>query len=257
MNINSVELGTFNHSAGTLNIKIGSGTFNISGGTCILNGVHRTDFTLTLNITSIGSMILNGNSGMTAALGTITIASGANVICNGNYAFRPADVIPAIAGTLTIAKEAVYIWDYNNGSNETITGTINIYGTVKLTQSYGSEISSTTPTIKLTTGTVLVDGGRLECSVAGSKSGLIRKQATGGKVILKSQCYLKVANGLAPLQILSNTGTAQDIFDFSVIDNCAVNFGLADTFTDVTYGTAYAPNLLIGGIRYEATTNIW
>ena len=65
---------------------------------------------------------------------------------------------------------------------------------------------------------------------------------------------MKVANGVAPLQILSNTGTAQDILDFSMVGNGAVGFRLSDTFSDTTYGTAYAPNLLVGGTAYEDTT---
>jgi hypothetical protein len=101
---------------------------------------------------------------------------------------------------------------------------------------------------------MIVDGGTVVCNLADSKSGLIRKTASGGKLILKGQAYLKVANGLAPLQILSNTGTAQDVMDFSMVGNGAAGFRLADTFSDTTYGTAYAPNLLVGGITYEDTS---
>lgn len=126
-----------------------------------------------------------------------------------------------------------------------------------LQRSYPTELNiNVTPTIKVTTGTIIVNGGKLECLKADSNSGLIMKKGVGGKVILKGQCYLKAINGLAPIQILDNTSTSQDIFDFSMIGNGAVGFRLADTFTDVTYGTAYAPNLLVGGLIQEDITYI-
>jgi hypothetical protein len=59
---------------------------------------------------------------------------------------------------------------------------------------------------------------------------------------------------LAPIQIISNTGTAQDVEVYSVIDNCAVGFRISDTFSDTTYGTAYSPNILVGGTMLEDTT---
>ena len=136
-----------------------------------------------------------------------------------------------------------------------LTGTFENYGTVELVRPGQSDSAAYTPVFIVSTGTLVLHGGEFFCNVADSKSGLIRKTASGGKVILKGQPYLKVANGLAPLQILSNTGTAQDILDFSMVGNGAVGFRLADTFSDTTYGTAYAPNLLVGGTRYEDTTN--
>mgnify|MGYP003338146785 CR=1 FL=1 len=143
--------------------------------------------------------------------------------------------------------------NYNN-AGVPLTGTLLNKGTIDLVRGGHGENSTYTPSFVVSTGTLIVDGGTIVCSLADSKSGLIRKTASGGKVVLKGQAYLKAANGLAPLQILSNTGTAQDILDFSMIGNGASGYRLADTFSDTTYGTAYAPNLLVGGTKYEDST---
>jgi hypothetical protein len=72
--------------------------------------------------------------------------------------------------------------------------------------------------------------------------------------LLKGQPQLIVSNGLAPLQIISNTGTAQDVHNFGIVGNGSVGFRIADTFSDTTYGTAYAPNLIGTATNNEDTT---
>ena len=133
-----------------------------------------------------------------------------------------------------------------------ITGTFINRGKITITNG-GIENPTSTPTIEVTTGKIILDGGELICPDANSLSGLIRKTADGGKVILKGGAYLKTANGLSPLQILSNAGTAQDIMVFDAVTNSAAGFGLLDTFSDVTYGTAYAPNDIAGGQLLQNT----
>jgi hypothetical protein len=243
----------WNHTNGTLIVDYAAGTFNVSSGNCVINGTHRTSFALALNCTG-GTITLNNDSRVTAAIAgnTMTIGASGKVIVNGIYAFYPANSAGSIAGRLTVSKGATLYYDYISASaNNTITGTVEIFGTVYLKRSNATENVSTTPSLRLTTGTIIVDGGRLECITSGSKSGLIWKKGAGGVVVLKGQCYLKTLNGLAPIQITDNTSTSQDIMDFSMIGNGAAGFQLADTFSDATYGTNYAPNLLIGGTRYE------
>jgi len=250
------SLPAWNHSTGTLTVESANGTFNTSGGVCIINGVHRIDFPLIINCTG-GEVILNGNSRRTTALSSntnLTIGVNGSVVINGHYAFQPGGNTD---GKLTVSSGAVLYYDRSGGSASVVTGVLEIFGTVFLQRSYPTELNiNVTPTIKVTTGTIIVNGGKLECLKADSNSGLIMKKGVGGKVILKGQCYLKAINGLAPIQILDNTSTSQDIFDFSMIGNGAVGFRLADTFTDVTYGTAYAPNLLVGGLIQEDITYI-
>lgn len=135
-----------------------------------------------------------------------------------------------------------------------INGTMINNGTIELVRFGATESSLNTPTLIIGTGKYIQNGGKLFCSHADSKSGLIRKTVSGGKVLLKGQPQLITANGLAPLQILSNTGTAQDVHNFGVITNGAVGFRIADTFTDTTYGTAYAPNLIGTATNNEDTT---
>ena len=181
---------------------------------------------------------------MINALTVYTIASGCTLYNKGYF----RGYLGTMAGTLINEGNMTMI------DTSIITGTFKNFNYINLTRS-GTESASATPTISVSTGTLILNAGsQLECQLADSKSGLIRKTASGGKVIILGQPYLKVANGLAPLQILSNTGTAQDVLNFGVIDNCAVGFRLANTFSDTTYGTAYAPNILGGGTNYEDTT---
>jgi hypothetical protein len=116
------------------------------------------------------------------------------------------------------------------------------------------ELIGTDPSLSISTGTYQQNGGKLICNVVASKSGLLRKTATGGKIQLIGQAYLKVANGLAPIQILSNVGTSQNVEVYSVVDNCAAGFRISNTFSDTTYGTTYAPNILVGGTMLEDIT---
>lgn len=181
---------------------------------------------------------------MINAVSGYTIGAGCTLY-NKGY-FRGG--IGTMAGTL-INEGNMTIQDIS-----TITGTFKNFAYINLARG-AAESAANTPTIAVSTGTLILNAGsQLECQLADSKSGLIRKTASGGKVVILGQPYFKVANGLAPLQILSNTGTAQDVLNFGLIDNCAVGFRLANTFTDTTYGVAYAPNILGGGTNYEDTT---
>jgi hypothetical protein len=176
----------------------------------------------------------------------LNIASGCNLRIDGFF----KGIISSLAGTITNNG----VFNINGYQSAIITGTVLNNNYIELFRT-SSENSLDTPTIKLGNGGVYQqNGGKLICNVATSKSGLIQKTATNSKIQLTGQAYLKVANGLAPIQILSNTGTAQDVEVYSVIDNCAVGFRISDTFSDTTYGTAYAPNILVGGTMLEATT---
>jgi hypothetical protein len=243
-----------------------SSSFQLRGG-CVFHGVsYPTQITVTggynvlmpstiyaynagLNITG-GAVTI----GASISLGTLSMSGTSTLIINSPV----VNMTECTIGTTSIVEINSDVTVTFNGS---FTGLFSNNGKIylnggKLRLSRApAESANTTPTIRMgSSSSLITNGGSIECTNADSKSGLIRP-VDGCKVVFKGQPYLKVANGLAPLQILSNTGTAQDIYDFSAIDNCAVGFRLADTFTDVTYGTAYAPNLLIGGTKYEATTN--
>lgn len=227
-----------------------SGVHNISGGIGDVGGAFATLGNITLTSTAIVNLNANDVNLSTLTPGDISVGVGAKLTISGRLSAKTT----SLAGTLILNNTELYL-DLRSAS---ITGTVISNGAnITLYRYSASESDANSPCIVVSTGVLGLKGGSLVCAVADSKSGLIRKTADGGRLILSEQVYLKQANGLAPLQILSNTGTAQDVFDFSVIDNCAVSFRLADTFTDVTYGTAYAPNLLIGGVHYEATTNTW
>lgn len=268
----------------TFNGAISCTTFNVAGFTKVnactrSNVVHtRDDLLLTCHIgnyTGSGTNPLTtatiwGSSGSGFTLGTITLTGtvvlnildsrymingssamniGSGCVVN-NYGYYRGSLV--CSGTLN-----------NTGRMElwyavTTSGTINNTNFISIDNSNGNENGTGTPCIILSgaSGTYKQDGGKLIILRSDSKSGAIRKTASGQKVQLSGQAYIKVSNGLAPIQITSNTGTAQDIEDYSLIDNCAVGFRIADTFTDTTYGTAYAPNLLKLGVKFEDTTNL-
>lgn len=253
-------IGTVNNSAiikiacfqGTY-IGTGSGFGEVTPGrnNSRANGITAVDLS--------GSCILNildsnNNDSFTSENCTqLNIGAGCTLNVTGKFF---CNITADMAGTINVPASCYLGFGYSQWYNVGITGNFNILGgTVELWKKLATENSSTTPALKLKSGsTLFIDGGKLFCSVATSLSGLIWKQSDNSKVILKGQPYLKVANGLAPLQITSNVGTAQDVINFGVITNGAVGFRLADTFSDITYGTAYAPNILVGGATYEDTT---
>jgi hypothetical protein len=260
--INGRVKGNITHDAGVLKIqKFYGGTYTGSGSrtTAFITGYINSSTTDRYgNITlSSGAKLYWTSSGddFTVTAGyifaTISVASTCTLFVQGKLMGE----ITSLAGIIQVDSSG-YLWIIKK--TPAITGSLNNYGgVIELTRNgylNTTESATTTPTIDISTGTYLQDGGTLFCSNADSKSGLIRKTASGGKVVLKGQPYLKAANGLAPLQILSNTGTAQDILDFSMVGNGALGFRLADTFSDTTYGTAYAPNLLVSGVHYQDTT---
>jgi hypothetical protein len=182
---------------------------------------------------------------------TVTVGSGCTLSID-EYSYG----MLVNSGTVNINGIFDYETNMYYGSVPSNSGILNIIGTFNINRN-GSEASTNSPTYAISTGTVIVNGGKVTCAKSDSKSGLFRKTASGGKLIFMGNATLKVANGLAPIQILSNTGTAQDILDFSVITNGASGFRLGDTFTDTTYGTAYAPNLLVNGDKKESTSYSW
>jgi hypothetical protein len=260
--INGRVKGNITHNGGQLNIqKFYGGTYTGTGSTTtafitgFINSVTNDRYgNLTLSSGAKLYWTSSGNDYSVTAgfiFASISVASTCTLFVQGKLMGE----IASLAGTIQVDSNG-YLWIIKRTS--AITGSLlNYGGVIELTRNgFGNttESATSTPTIDISTGTYQQDGGTLFCSNADSRSGLIRKTASGGKVILRGQAYLKVANGLAPLQILSNTGTAQDILDFSMVGNGALGFRLADTFSDTTYGTAYAPNLLVSGVHYQDTT---
>ena len=210
-----------------------------------IRGASDAGITFSATLSGTSELTVLDTRFMINAVSGYTIGVGCTLY-NKGY-FRGG--IGTMAGTLINEGNMTII------DKSTITGTFKNFKNINLVRSTVSESAVQTPTIIVSTGTLILNAGsKLECQLADSKSGLIRKTGSGGKVVILGQPYFKVANGLAPLQILSNTGTAQDVLNFGLIDNCAVGFRLADTFTDTTYGVAYAPNILGGGTNYEDTT---
>ena len=282
---NTDLLQTFNGKMiGTVSVQ-GICTFNgvvygnitVTGGASIFAGISTTTSTVTSSISVANAKvvamgvaaIVSGVNG----IGSITLTNSATLDILDNVigvSYTTYSSIPAISVDTT---STLNLYKTNFGNISSCAGTINVYGifshinksadisgtlnnkggTIQLLRST-TESATITPTLLISGGTYQQNGGKLLCAVSDSKSGLLRKTATGGKIQLINQAYLKVANGLAPIQIISNTGTAQDVEVYSAIDNCAVGFRISNTFTDTTYGTAYSPNILVGGVMLEDIT---
>ena len=195
----------------------------------------NSGFTFNATLTGTSELIVLDTRFSINSVTTYSIAAGCTLYNKGYFRGNLA-----LAGTLI------------NDGNMTIQGIPIISGL--FINNNLIELIGTDPSLSISTGTYQQNGGKLICNVAASKSGLLRKTASGGKIQLIGQAYLKVANGLAPIQILSNVGTSQNVEVYSVIDNCAAGFRISDTFSDTTYGTAYAPNILVGGTMLEDTT---
>jgi hypothetical protein len=195
----------------------------------------NSGFTFNATLTGTSELIVLDTRFSINSVSTYSIASGCTLYNKGYFMGNIA-----LSGTLI------------NDGNMTIQGIPIISGL--LINNNLIELIGTDPSLSISTGTYQQNGGKLICNVASSKSGLLRKTATGGKIQLIGQAYLKVANGLAPIQILSNVGTTQNVEVYSVVDNCAAGFRISNTFSDTTYGTTYAPNILVGGTMLEDTT---
>ena len=260
MKINgTIDCTTTNNTNANINVEIFRGNYVGSGKSkAVLSSMQIPgNFYPFKNITltTTAEVIINNNPLQDGAIvygnyPNISISSGCTMTVLGfTYGW-----ITLLSGTL-INNGVFNVTTAGAGSGlmTAITGTLENNGTIELVR-FGLEGALNTPCINVGSGTYIQNSGKLFCQHSDSKSGLIRKSGVGGKVILKGQPYLRVANGLAPLQILSSGGTTQDILNFGVIDNCAVGFRLADKFTDTTYGTTYTPNILVGGTNYEDTT---
>ena len=221
----------------------GSGTDT----TCTVWGSSGAGFTLgTIALTGTYTLDIMNSRYMINGLTSLNIGSGCTV---NNYGYYRGTV-SSCAGTLNNTGRMLLNYKV------TCTGTIRNNNFISIDNT-GGENSTNTPCIALGgTGKYIQNGGQLYILRADSLSGAIRKTGTGQNIQLLNQAYIRVTNGLAPIQIISNSGTAQDVEVYSVINNCAVGFRMADTFTNTTYGTAYAPNILKGGIMMEDTTNI-
>lgn len=228
----------------TINNMIGSYTGS-GAGKAVIRGSSDVGLALTtVTVSGTHELTIENSRYMVNNSTTLTVGTGCKVF-NKNY-FRGR--VLSVSGELINDGEMFTFYKIDVG------GIFKNNNYVLLSNST-TETASNTATLNVTTGGIFIqNGGKLECDSVISKSGLIRKSGDNTKVIFKGQPQLKVANGLAPLQILSNVGTAQDVMNFGCITNGAVGFRLSDTFTDTTYGTAYAPNGLVGGTNYEDTT---
>ena len=269
--------GAFSNGTVTFNGTLGGGTINNSlSGLLRVNsykgiyvGQNNSKAILTPGYTSnngrgISTIDLNGTAKLTVlshgvhsytgeSVTSVQVESGSHLKINGQFAFLLSG---AMAGTLELSSDSDVIMGFSQWTVADITGTlISNGGKIELEKSSASSNAAATPAIKLGSGgTFIMDGGSLVCNDAAVISGLIWKKADNSKVVLKGQPYLKTANGLAPIQITSNVGTAQDIINFGCVTNGGVGFRLDDTFSDVTHGATYAPNILVGGTNYEDTT---
>ena len=249
---------------GLLTITSLSGTYNGSStskavicnantASNLFTGITSITLSGTAQCNVIDNTIYYGTPGSSNYVCGLNIGSGTLLKINNNL---QCIFTATMAGTIELNSASTMNLYSSQYYNMYVTGTINNnFGTIILSRVDGAEVNFvSSPCIKLSTGTYNQRGGKLYCTNADSKSGLIAKTGSGSKVQLSSQAYLRVSNGLAPLQILSNTGTAQDVFNFGIIGNGGVGFRIANTFSDTTYGTAYAPNILGGGTNYEDTT---
>lgn len=274
---------TFTGGKVIVNGNLTGSTGSSNSGFLTVNGVSQCDFTSSGDINGsqvilrqhMGAFTASGNSVNTIAgtstsgisLTTITLTGTCTVdILDSKFMVNNSSNLNVGAGC-TVNNRGYY-----RGNLSNCAGTINNYGQMLLRYNisvsgllmnnnfisitnFGTESPAGSPTIILSgSGVYQQNGGKLIIIDSNSKSGAIRKTSNGSKIQLTNQAYIKVANGLAPIQILSNVGTAQDVEIYSVIDNCAVGFRISNTFSDTTYGTAYAPNILVGGTMLEATT---
>ena len=275
--INADFYGTLTTTGGVkFNGRTESATINVNNGIAIFECLttNAGNDSITVNVTGGAEVTLKGSSNQSFnGFNTLSVDGNSTVTVMNNVRsinYNTYGNIPSISvtsgsklnfhgfnyGAITNCAGEINIYNEFEHVNKSadITGTLNINNATFRLLRKQTESSTYTPTISISTGKVMVDGGSIICDLADSKSGLFRKTADTGQLIFKGQPYLKIANGLAPLQILSNTGTAQDVMNFGVITNGAVGFRLVDTFSDTTYGTTYAPNILVGGITYEDTT---
>jgi hypothetical protein len=199
---------------------------------------------INLNATNGWLTVLSGHYG-----GQLNIASGSTFLKKGGYM---GTQIVTLAGTLI--NHGYIRAHYKSAS---ITGKLINKGVIETWSDKGNDGNDAyQPCLVISTGTFIQDGGQLICPIGfpGTKSGLIRKIGTG-KVVFKNQPLIKVANGLAPIEILGSSANG-NISNFGCITNCADGFGLLNTFSDTSYnGTHYPIVDLVGGSLYEDPTN--
>jgi hypothetical protein len=236
--------------AGTTYTQSGSGSphavFHHGGGeqSTAVGGEHMGLNNIFLNATNGWLIVLSGRYGS-----QLTIAAGSTFLKKGG---NMDAYISTLAGTLI---NHGYIKNlYRSGA---ITGKLINKGVIETWSDKGDDgLDIYQPCIVVSTGTFIQDGGQLICPIGfpGTKSGLIRKTGTG-KVVFKNQPLIKVANGLAPIEILGSSANG-NIMNFGCITNCASGFGLLNTFSDTSYnGTHYPIVDLVGGVLYEDSTN--
>jgi hypothetical protein len=189
------------------------------------------------NVTLTGTSIFTLNdsqpSSTITAQASINIQSGCKFINDGFLRCR----IFSLLGTGLIINNGTIESQYNSSI---ITGKIINNGIIELTRDGQSEATAGgiySPVLIFSTGTYQGNGD-LICDVADSKSGLIRVVGAAN-IFIKQGQYLKVANGLAPIQILTTAGSTT-IYDFGAVSNVSqATYDAA--FTDTTYGATSAP----------------
>ena len=255
--INGEVVNNVTHNSGNLFIRALSGNYTSGSSNnpvCIVGYAGQTFSSIVGNgANGIANISVNGNARLILENGAVQcpISVGANAkltLKRGMYLYISG--LGLIAGTLI---NEGYVMQYNNNSANPVTGKIVNKGYWGMYRAGQAENSTYTACLVVSTGTIILDGGQMECTEVASKSGIIRKTSTG-TIVLKGQPSLKVANGLSPIQILGSALNG-NIKNYGCITNCPNGFGILDTFSDTTYGTAYAVNDLVGGINYEDSTN--
>ena len=93
---------------------------------------------------------------------------------------------------------------------------------------------------------IYIESGELISTSASASISLIKK--TLGTLKILPSAKLKVGNSLSPINCTANTSASKDIYMFGCITNCnGTTYGLAFSFD----GSSYAPNDLVGGVKYE------
>lgn len=267
LNGNIVGNVTFEGTRGNLKCNgsiEGNVTNNMVYSTLSIRGIKGT-----YTASNTSTAIISGSQKLGSSLTGITLTGGAVVFCEGTffsyqrtYSGAACGVSIGIGCRLELNNENQIVLNsldgtlVNNGylfflrsfNTTGITGRFENNGTIEITRATQPENVDRTPYIQVGSGTFISNIGKLFCPHSDSKSGLIRKTATGGKVVLINT-WLHVANNLHPIQILSNTGTAQDV----IIEGCKTDYvgNMALAFSDTTYGATYAPNYKGSGLSIQ------
>ena len=183
---------------------------------------------------------LTCNSGYTSVYsdsftpGGITINSGAVVTMYGKA------VIPATY-TRVNAGGTLYNMGKFTGYIDDLSGTLINHGIMNIINSSGLMI-------QMKAGCVLKNYGEINGTSAATGYPTIQK--VGGRLELWPGSKLTVLNGKSPINCTLNTADSKDIYMYHVVTNCdGSTYGVLILFA----GGGYAPNDLVGGLKYENT----